>query len=42
MNAYTLMGFSAGSRACIGKQLAMIETKIAVVKLFQRYSKITL
>ena len=34
------MGFSAGQRSCIGKQLALLDSKIAVVKYLKRYSKI--
>jgi cytochrome P450 len=36
------MGFGGGARACLGKQLAMLETKIVLIKLFQRYPTIEL
>jgi cytochrome P450 len=35
-------GFSAGARTCIGKHLAHIESKIALVKFMKRYKKVTL
>ena len=35
-------GFSAGGRSCIGKHLAMIESKIALIKFLKRYSEIVL
>lgn len=35
-------GFSAGARSCIGKHLAMLDSKIALTKFLKRYSKITL
>jgi cytochrome P450 len=34
------MGFSLGPRACIGKNLAYLESKIAIVKLIMRYKTI--
>lgn len=36
------MNFSAGPRSCLGKQLALLETKITLVKLFKRYKTIKL
>lgn len=42
MHAYTVLGFSAGARNCIGKQLAHLEVKIAVIKMIQRYSSFSL
>jgi cytochrome P450 len=38
--ANALMGFNGGPRTCIGKYLARLETKVAVIKFFQRYKKI--
>lgn len=35
-------GFSAGARTCIGKHLAMLENKIAIVKFMKRYKQIIL
>lgn len=32
--------FSAGPRNCIGKHLALLESKIAVVKFIRRYENI--
>jgi cytochrome P450 len=34
------LGFSAGARGCIGKHLAYLESKIALVKLMRRYKTI--
>lgn len=31
------MNFSAGKRTCIGKSLAMLESKIALIKIMKRY-----
>jgi len=31
------MGFGGGPRTCIGKQLALVDSKIALIKIFQRY-----
>jgi cytochrome P450 len=36
------MNFSAGPRSCLGKQLALLETKITLIKLFKRYKTIKL
>ena len=33
-------GFSAGARACIGKHLAIVESKIGLIKFMKRYKKI--
>lgn len=35
-------GFSAGARTCIGKHLALLENKIALVKFLKRYEKIVI
>lgn len=40
--AFVTGGFSAGARTCIGKHLAYIESKIALVKFLKRYKKIIL
>ena len=42
MPAFVVGGFSAGARTCIGKHLAHIESKIALVKFVKRYKKISL
>ena len=34
------MAFSEGPRTCIGKHLALLESKILLVKLLQRYEKV--
>ena len=34
---YTLMNFSAGSRSCVGKQLALTEQKIILTSLINFY-----
>ena len=34
---FTLMNFSAGSRSCIGKQLALTEIKTIVVEVLKNY-----
>ena len=39
---YAFMGFSAGQRGCIGKHLALLESKIALIKFIKRYDKIQL
>ena len=36
-----MMGFSLGPRTCIGKQLSMIESKIATIKFMQRYANVS-
>ena len=35
-----MMGFSTGPRTCIGKHLALIESKIAAIKFIQRYDNL--
>jgi cytochrome P450 len=37
-----LTGFGLGARVCIGKQLAMFGSKIAVISFLKRYNKIIL
>lgn len=34
---FVVTGFSAGARTCIGKQLALLESKIALIKFMKRY-----
>ena len=36
-----MMGFSLGPRTCIGKHLALLESKIAAIKFVQRYENLT-
>ena len=38
--AFAFGGFSSGGRTCIGKHLALIESKIGLIKIFKRYDKI--
>ena len=33
-------GFSLGPRSCLGKNLALLESKIAVIKFMQRYEEL--
>jgi cytochrome P450 len=40
--AFAMFGFSGGPRTCIGKNLALIESKIAIVKMVRRYKEIRL
>ncbi len=35
-----LLTFSGGPRSCIGKNLALLESKIAVIKFMQRYENL--
>ena len=37
LDPYNLIGFSAGPRSCIGRQLALLEAKIGLIKFMQRY-----
>ena len=37
-----LGGFNGGARTCIGKHLALTESKIALIKFMKRYKKITI
>ena len=39
---YALFGFSGGPRNCIGKHLALLESKIALIKMLRRYNRIIL
>lgn len=40
--AFVVGGFSAGARTCIGKHLALMENKIALIKFMKRYKEIRL
>lgn len=37
-----MLGFHAGARTCIGKQFALLESKIALIKFLKRYKKVTI
>ena len=39
---FALTGFSGGPRICLGKQLALLETKIILIKFILRYSNFSL
>ena len=39
---FVVGGFGGGSRTSIGKHLALIESKIALIKFMKRYKKIVL
>jgi cytochrome P450 len=39
---YAVGGFSGGARTCLGKHFAKMETKIALIKFFKRYSRVEL
>lgn len=41
-NPYTLLGFHAGPRTCIGKHIALLELKIALILFLRRYKNIEL
>lgn len=40
VHSFAFTGFSAGTRTCLGKQLAILESKVAIVKLIKRYETI--
>ena len=42
MNPFALLGFHSGSRSCLGKQLALLESKIMIIEILRRYSNITI
>lgn len=35
-----MLAFSSGPRSCIGKNLAILQSKIAVIKFLQRYKNL--
>ena len=37
---FVIGGFGGGARSCIGKQLALLQNKISIIKFYKRYSKI--
>ena len=39
---YVVLGFSGGARTCLGKHLALMESKIILIKFMKRYKKIEL
>ncbi len=39
LHPYAYMGFGGGPRSCIGKHLAMLSTKIALVNFIRRYER---
>ena len=39
---FQLIGFSGGPRACIGKQMALLQSKIGLIKFLRRYREIAL
>ena len=39
---FIMGGFGYGSRSCIGKHLAYVETKVGLIKFLKRYNKIKL
>jgi cytochrome P450 len=42
LDPFVLVGFSAGARTCLGKHLALLESKIAIIKIVKRYKNITI
>ena len=41
-HSFAIGGFGGGARTCIGKHLARLESKIGLIKVLKRYSKIEL
>lgn len=42
IHPFAFVGFSGGPRTCIGKHLAYLESKIALIKLVKRYENFTI
>lgn len=40
IHPFAVCGWSSGPRSCIGKQLALLQVKIAMVKIIKRYDSI--
>lgn len=42
LHPFAFLGFSAGPKSCMGKQLAYLESKIILIKLLKRYERFEL